>query len=72
MKSIKPVAEVCVFSATVGIVDGLVAAGIAALVAGTSVATTAFAVVGGVSTVVAAGAFAMCKAAAEVDELSMC
>ena len=71
MIDVKSTVQFCAFSATVGVIDGAIAAGIAALVAGTSAAVTAFAIVGGISTVVAGGAYALCQAAAEADRMMM-
>ena len=68
MIDVRATAELATFSAAVGIVDGAIAAGIAALVAGAAAASSAFAVVGGISTVFAMGAFAMCKVAAAADD----
>ena len=69
MIDVKATGQLATFSAAVGIIDGAIAAGLAAIIAGTTAAaTSAFAVVGGVSTVVAMGAFAMCKVAAAADE----
>lgn len=68
MLDIKKTSQLAMFSASVGIVDGLVGAGIAGLIGGVSAAVSAFVVVGAVSTVVASGAYVMCMAAAAADE----